>query len=144
MQIAKRLPTPTKFLLGFGLLIFCFSCGEQNAPEPNQEVLPAPAQDNAAPSTSAPSAGLLKTDPSPVRICDGSKLGQAKVSWTVDSEAGAQVRVGSPDGTLFASSKGSGTSETGKWLREGLQLYLISDGKVIDRLTIHVTTQGCP
>lgn len=60
---------------------------------------------------------------------------EAQVSWNAESAAIGQVevRVGSADGTLFSTGPAVGTAQTGAWVRESTEFFLLaeSDGEVL-------------
>lgn len=60
----------------------------------------------------------------PAAIVSPSGLGQTRIVWRAPSTMYVEIHVGSPDGVLFASSKGSGSSRTGLWLKNGMQFFL--------------------
>jgi len=53
---------------------------------------------------------------------------RASLRWAVDdsSIAGVEVRVGDPDGTLFSRGGRIGFSETGQWVFESMEFFLLS------------------
>ena len=64
--------------------------------------------------------------PNPVVVCDRSGLGQTTISWDAPAVERVEVRVGSPQGTLFVSGGSSGSQRTGKWVRDGMVFYLLN------------------
>lgn len=89
----------------------------------------------------------LWAEPNPLVVCDGTGLGIAKIRWRIPPGAGAEIRVNSPRGTLFACPPGTeGAAETGKWVRDGMQFFLLDhkSGKFLASTTVRVTDQGCP
>lgn len=96
--------------------------------------------------------GSIIADPNPIRVCDGSDLGVANLSWKFSGAKLVEVRVGFPDGGLLAHAGGDGTKSTGKWVGAGSLFYLqdVSNGlpltaaNTIAKVTVNVTTQGCP
>ncbi|MGA7414708.1 MAG: hypothetical protein WBW33_29835 [Bryobacteraceae bacterium] len=56
---------------------------------------------------------------------------QQMVSWLVAGSSSVEIHVGSPSGTLFAATIGSGTAATGNWVSDGMQFYLqdVTNGK---------------
>lgn len=94
----------------------------------------------------------ITADPNPIRVCDGSGLGETKLSWTSVGPNRVEVHVSSPDGALFAQTAPTGTSETAKWVTEGMTFYLqdVSGGKpltaenTLATATLKLTTAGCP
>ncbi|MDQ2774909.1 MAG: hypothetical protein M3Y57_08305, partial [Acidobacteriota bacterium] len=105
-------------------------------------------------STGSPSAQALAA-PGPSRliaepavIVSPSGLGETTLTWRAPATLYVEVHIGSPDGPLFASSKGSGSARTSVWVKNGLQFYLQdrSDDKpltaenTLDRVQIEVRT----
>jgi hypothetical protein len=119
---------------------------QTNANKPQTDVItPATARTTAT--------GTLTANPNPIKVCDKSETGVTTLSWTSAGALGVQVRVGKPDGDLFAAPpSGQGTVPTGKWVKDGMKFYLqdVSGGKpltpenTITTLTVNVTREGCP
>jgi hypothetical protein len=85
-------------------------------------------------------------------VCDGSGLGVTSVSWTSTGARNLQVRVGSPNGALFAASgPSSGPLATHKWVANGTTFYLqdttgnlpLTPANTVSTVTVKVTTEGC-
>lgn len=62
--------------------------------------------------------------PNPIVVTDGTGLGLTTLSWSTTKSKLVDIHVGGPDGTLMASVSASGTTPTGKWVRDGMQFYL--------------------
>ncbi len=85
----------------------------------------------------------LVASPNPVPVCDGSGAGQTTLMW--DFPATYEVRLGAPDGKLFAKVGGKGSAPTGKWTRDG-QIFFVVDpasGDTIQKLGVNNTVFGC-
>ena len=98
-------------------------------------------------------AGSVKASSNPIKVCDGTGTGVATLTWSASGATIVEVRIGSPDGALFAHTGAEGgTKETGRWLLDGTVIYLqdVSEGKpltsanTIATETIKITTAGCP
>jgi hypothetical protein len=93
--------------------------------------------------------GTLTASPNPIQVCDGTGLGVTHLSWSFPGGGTVEVRVGKPDGTLFAQTGGVGEKDTGKWVSEGTNFYLVLPavpGKpmaVLGSTKVHVTKEGC-
>lgn len=93
--------------------------------------------------------GTLAASPNPIQVCDGSGLGLTRISWTGPAGELVEVRVGRPDGGLFARTSSDGSKETGKWVGNNSLFYLRRvgpDGKAGDTIAtvaVGVTTEGC-
>ena len=100
-------------------------------------------------STKKPGAGLAEqttsSDPNPIRVCDGSGLGQTTISWDAPGVSSVEVRIHSPTGRLMASGQ-KGSTQTGKWVKDGMAFFLVdaSNGEVLDKIVVEVTQKGCP
>lgn len=66
----------------------------------------------------------LIADPNPILVCDGSVVGLTTLSWEIDPGISVEVRIGAPDGALFARRGESGHKTTGHWVRDGTRFYL--------------------
>jgi hypothetical protein len=68
----------------------------------------------------------------PVRVIDdGSGLGATELLWTISPPRQCQIRIGAPDGKLFAVAAADGRSKTDKWVTNGMKFFLqdVSDGR---------------
>jgi GT2 family glycosyltransferase/2-polyprenyl-3-methyl-5-hydroxy-6-metoxy-1,4-benzoquinol methylase len=69
-------------------------------------------------------AGTITLSPNPVRVFDGSGRASVVVSWHVTNAADVEVRIGAPDGELFARSGSSGSEPASNWVKDGTVFYL--------------------
>ncbi len=145
MRVSKNSPRNEDFmksplaLLPF-VLILSISCAQERSPDVDTNVV-------ADSRTEAPNLPQLTVSPDPVRICDGSRLGEAIVSWKVSDRSAYRVYVGTPpDGKLFAFGQGSGEAKTKKWVKDGTEFYMTkgNDPTAIAILEVRTTTSGCP
>ena len=64
--------------------------------------------------------------PNPAPSCDGNGLSMTDVAW---GDVGrVDVRINAADGPLFASAGSAGSQETGKWVNDGMKLFLVEGG----------------
>jgi hypothetical protein len=130
-----------------------FGC--TGTPSDSQNKAPASAPTNtpvaaAKPRTSA--TGKLTAYPNPIKVCDKSGSGITMLTWTATGTDAIEVRVGRPDGDLFAKAVPDGSWKTGKWVGDGMTFYLqdVSGGKpltaenTIATAVVNVTAAGCP
>ncbi len=112
-----------------------------------------PGSETTAPTKSKSGAtGTISVSPNPIKVCDGSGMGVATISWTLAGTTLADVRIGSPDGILFVQAGAPGSKATGKWVGNGSIFYLqdVSKGlpptadNTIAKVTANVTSAGCP
>ena len=90
----------------------------------------------------APGAIRFEARPERLRVCDGSGLGVTRLEWT--APAPMEVRVGSPDGPLFAGPAPTGGAETGKWVNDGATFFLRGpSGEVAGVVSVRVSAEGC-
>ena len=84
---------------------------------------------NAPCPASAPPS--LSANPNPIPITGSDTLGMTKITWMAPAAEAVEVRVGSPDGPLFASGGSRGSGETGLWVTDGMTFYLqdVSNGR---------------
>jgi PKD repeat protein len=84
-------------------------------------------------------------EPNPAQVCDGSGLAKVKLFWEVPADLRVEIRVTSPSGPLFASTRGSGSRETGKWVKDGMTFVLVDPRtlKVAATLQVAHTQTGC-
>jgi GT2 family glycosyltransferase/peptidoglycan/xylan/chitin deacetylase (PgdA/CDA1 family)/glycosyltransferase involved in cell wall biosynthesis len=74
--------------------------------------------------------GTLSAHPNPAHAPGNSWLASTTISWTFGGARAIEIRVGSPDGTLFSRAVAPGSLATGAWVSDGLKFYLqdVSDG----------------
>ena len=132
-------------LIFVGSLVVTLACSTATPTNTNSTPA-APAQ---AKKTNA--TGTITADPNPIKVCDKSGSGIAKLTWSASGTSTVEVRIGAPDGALFTNtSAGGGTAETGKWMGNGTVVYLQEGGKpltaeyTIAKVTVNLTTEGCP
>mgnify|MGYP006936274053 CR=1 FL=1 len=129
-------------------------CSDSNE-TPSVEAVPSADPEasfgqSSATSSSAPATqGTLTASPNPIQVCDGTGLGVTHLSWSVPTGGTVEVRVGKPDGTLFAQTGNIGEKDTGKWVGEGTVFYLVRaavagrPAAVLGTTKVHVTREGC-
>jgi hypothetical protein len=129
--------------------------GCTSAPSDSQNK--APANTSTAPppapvKVKTTATGKLTAAPNPIKVCDKSGTGITTISWTATGTTAIEVRVGRPDGDLFAKAVPDGSWKTGKWVGNGMVFYLqdVSGGKpltaenTIATTVVNVTAAGCP
>ena len=62
--------------------------------------------------------------PNPIVVTDGTGLGVTTISWSTTKSKSIEIHVNYPAGTMMASGGDSGTADTGKWVKDGMQFYL--------------------
>jgi hypothetical protein len=90
---------------------------------------------------------LMVASPNPIQLCEGESVGQTTIFWDVRGVAErVEVRIDSPDGTLFTDGEATGSEETGEWVTVGMVFYLVDQetGEVLDTVTITSSEAGCP
>ena len=72
----------------------------------------------------------LTANPNPIPITGSATVGMTTITWLAPAEA-VEVRIGSPNGALFAIGGNRGSAPTGLWVRDGMTFYLqdVSNGK---------------
>jgi parallel beta-helix repeat protein len=80
------------------------------------------------PASTPPS---LTASPNPIPVTGSAPYGMTTISWMAPSTDVVEVRIGSPDGVLFAIGSSRGPSRTGLWVPDGMTFYLqdVSGGK---------------
>jgi parallel beta-helix repeat protein len=83
---------------------------------------------NAPCPASAPS---LTASPNPIPVTGAADYGMTTISWMAEGAEAVEVRIGSPNGALFAGGSSRGSAQTGLWVPDGMTFYLqdISGGK---------------
>ena len=104
------------------------------------------------PSTDTPSrVGVLRASPRTIVVCDDSRLGVTTLTWNARPGTQIEIRVGGPDGALFAKPDHDGSSQTGKWVADGTSFFMqdVTGGKpltaenTIATVVVRVTSEGC-
>jgi len=91
-------------------------------------------------STIGPGRVSFFLDPDPILASSGQYLGTSTLHWNTGGVGGAQIRIGSPAGTLFANDLSPiGFAQTGPWVSNGLLFYLEdSSGTVLATATANL------
>jgi hypothetical protein len=121
--------------------------GNANKTDAKQASAPTSAVEKKTAAT-----GTITADPNPIKVCDGSNAGVTTLSWSVTGTPEVELRIGSPDGGQFARTGPVGRKETGKWVGDGMVIYLqdVYNGKpltaeyTIATVTLNTTREGCP
>lgn len=73
--------------------------------------------------------GRIVAKKNPV-VADNSGLAIASLRWESEGTETVEVRIETPDGTLFSRTGPSGAGDTGKWVYDGMTFYLqdVSNG----------------
>jgi hypothetical protein len=154
--VEEQMNIPRRILASVTLVALvagCLSC--TGSPSESQNKAPTNTAPSAPAASSKPrttATGKLTANPNPIKVCDKSGSGITTLAWTATGTSAIEVRVGKPDGDLFAKAGPDGTWTTGKWVGDGMTFYLqdVSDGKAltadntITTLVAKVTTAGCP
>ena len=82
--------------------------------------------------------------PNTVPVCDGTSTGVTTFDW--EHTGGVEIRLNTPDGTLFAQGGSTGSATTGKWVKDGKVFFLLdaASGEVLQELPVNTTVFGCP
>src|SRR5262249_7725599 len=66
----------------------------------------------------------LTASPNPIPVTGTAVLGVTTINWIAPGAEAVEVRIGSPNGALFASGGSRGSAQTGLWVRDGMTFYL--------------------
>ncbi len=72
----------------------------------------------------APFEASLTASPNPIPVAGSAILGITTISWMAPAAEAVEVRIGGPDGVLFAGGDSRGLAQTGSWVRDGMTFYL--------------------
>jgi len=92
-----------------------------------------------------PSDGFpMVAGPNPTPVCDGTGLGATTIDWAYPGNV--EIRIDSADGKLFAMGGPIGSAETGKWVMDGREFFLLDSatGDEVQELAVDTTVFGCP
>jgi formylmethanofuran dehydrogenase subunit E len=84
----------------------------------------------------------LVANPNPITSC-GSGVGMTTLEWAADGSV--EVRIGGAGGQLFAQGGATGSQETGNWVRDGMDFFLLdkASGEVLQQQNVDLTIYGC-
>jgi hypothetical protein len=84
----------------------------------------------------------LAASPNPITSC-GSGLGMTTLAWSADGNV--EIRLDSADGKLFAQGGPEGSKETGNWVRDGMDFFLLdrASGATLQQQNVDLTIYGC-
>ena len=90
---------------------------------------------------------FLRAFPNPIQVCGTETTGMTTISWDTTGFADMiEIRVGSPDGELFASGEAAGSMDTGEDITAGTVYFLLNaeNGEELDSITVRHNELGCP
>ena len=95
--------------------------------------------------------GVISASPGTIVVCDDSRLGVTTLTWSSRQGTQIEIRVGAPDGALFAKPYQDGSSQTGKWVADRTVFVMqdVTGGKpltaehTIATVVVRVTSDGC-
>jgi len=67
---------------------------------------------------------FFAADPNPMLALAGTDLSVTALRWDAPSATDVEIRIGSPDGALFAAGSSLGFVTTGRWVANGMVFYL--------------------
>ncbi len=85
-------------------------------------------------SSPCPSLGpYLIASPNPITIAASSSYGITTINWNSQAAQAIEIRIGSPNGTLFAKGENRGSAQTGLWVTDNMIFYLqdVTAGKAL-------------
>ena len=73
----------------------------------------------------------LTASPNPIPVTGAEIHGMTTITWVAPGAEAVEVRIGSPNGQLFASGGKRGSAQTGLWVADGMTFYLqeVTKGK---------------
>ena|ERR1022692_4272275 len=66
----------------------------------------------------------FEASPNPIVVTDGTGSGMTTLSWSTTKSKSLEIHLNDPAGPLMASIGDSGTTDTGKWVTDGMKFYL--------------------
>lgn len=103
-------------------------------------------------ATGCPVTGTISALSDPIRVCDGSGVGQTTLSWNSSFTSTVEIHINSPSGPLFAQSgPGPRAATTGRWVKDGTVFFLqnvtgglpLTSANTIATSTVNLTSVGC-
>jgi parallel beta-helix repeat protein len=95
-------------------------------------------------------APSLTANPNPIPVTGNAIVGQTNISWNAPGAQAIEIRIGSPNGTVFTDQGNRGSLQTGLWVSDGLTFYLqdVSGGNpltsdyTLATLVVHLQRPG--
>jgi hypothetical protein len=78
----------------------------------------------ASATVSVASAYELTAYPNPIGVAPG-QAGATTLTWSATGRSQVEVRVGAPDGGLFATGGSTGSAVTASWVTDGMMFFLV-------------------
>ncbi len=74
----------------------------------------------------------IESNPNPITVGDMFN-GMSRISWNAPNAESVEIRIGSPNGTLFAAGGNRGSANTGPWVSDGMAFFLqdVTGGKLL-------------
>lgn len=87
----------------------------------------------------------LWAEPDPIMVCNGLGLGKTSIWFVGPPGEELEIRVNAPDGPAMAAASDHGHVETGLWVKNGTEFYLVQaeSGRTLATTTVHLTSTGC-
>jgi hypothetical protein len=75
----------------------------------------------------------LAAFPNPIPVAAATALGATTITWNAPGVNSVELRIGRPDGILFAAGGSRGSAPTGPWVNDGMTFYLqdVTGGKTL-------------
>jgi hypothetical protein len=134
--------------------VFSYSAANLTAiqPQPSQTVTPT-GFTATFPANSATlfviaqaevSPATITASPNPITVAAGATAGQTTISWSAAGSSAVEVHVGSATGTLFTTGGSTGSAQTGNWVGNGMQFFLVdaTTHQTLATTTVTLTTGG--
>ncbi len=119
-------------------MIFYLQFGGNTTAQGTLSILTVAATAAGPPSPFACTVNQFFANPNPIV----TPLNLGATTITADAQCSYDVRVGAPDGPLFASGAGLTSAQTGPWVTNGLTFYLQSWGNTLPQGTLGTVTVG--
>jgi Glycoside hydrolase family 44 len=84
----------------------------------------------------------ISATPNPIPVAPGATTGQTTINWNYPPSNALEVHIGSPTGTLFVQGGSSGSQQTGNWVTNGMQFFLVDSASkaLIDSTTVTLSS----
>jgi hypothetical protein len=105
----------------------------------------APVPDGQASELSyASDPDVFWAEPAIIQVCTGM-AGRTTLHWKVPLSGRFEIRVGAPEGGLFALVNPEGSKETDDWVTDKMTFYLVKEGTTdaVASISVGVTREGC-
>jgi hypothetical protein len=86
---------------------------------------------------------IFAASPNPILVNAGESHGVTTINWDASDVSLVEVRVNSPTGPLFAMGESKGSAQTGRWVSNAMEFFLVdrATGETLSATAVTVATR---